>query len=73
MKLAWTVLLTVLPQTADACAVCFGKSDNLGLIKGITWGIVVLLSFTFSAITGIYLFVRRIENERAASERRLAA
>jgi uncharacterized ion transporter superfamily protein YfcC len=73
MKYAWTVLFAVLPQTAHACAVCFGKSDNLGLIQGITWGIVVLLAFTFSSITGIYLFVRRIENERAASERRMAA
>ncbi len=73
MKRAWALLLCAWPQAASACAVCFGKSDNIGLIKGITWGIVVLLAFTFSAITGIYLFVRRIENGRAASERRLAA
>ena len=67
MKLA-TLLLLTLPRTAGACAVCFGKSDQVGLIAGITWGIVVLLALTFSAVAGIFAVARRIERNRAAAE-----
>jgi hypothetical protein len=68
MSLAWVLLNS--SRAAQACAVCFGKSDNAGLIKGITLGIFVLLAFTFSMMGGIFMAVRRIEQDRAAAEAR---
>lgn len=49
-----------------ACAVCFGKSDQPGLIQGLTWGLILLLAFTFLAVSGIALVALRIEKHRPA-------
>ena len=68
MKHVMLLALMAWPRTAQACAVCFGKSDQIVLINGIVWGIVVLLSFTFVALAGIFAAARRIERNRAAAE-----
>jgi len=70
MSLVAALLSCAAVRDAAACAVCFGKSDNLGLVKGITIGIFALMGLTFAAMTGIFLTVRRIERGRAASEAR---
>jgi hypothetical protein len=68
MSLAFSLLASGALRTASACAVCFGKTDQVGLITGISIGIFVLIGLTFGAMTGIFLAVRRIEQGRAASE-----
>jgi hypothetical protein len=60
-------LLLAGARDAAACAVCFGKSDQVGLITGITIGIFTLMGLTFAMIGGIFMAVRRIERERAAA------
>ena len=61
-------LLLLLPSPLHACAVCFGQSDNAGLLSGLSWGLFVLLGSTFFLIGGIALAVLRIEKNRAARE-----
>jgi hypothetical protein len=39
-------LFLALATRASACAVCFGKNDNPGLVLGIAWGIVILIGGT---------------------------
>ncbi|MBI3551026.1 MAG: hypothetical protein HY077_00790 [Elusimicrobia bacterium] len=68
MNLVLSLLASVWCDPAQACAVCFGKTDQVGLIWGITLGIFALLTFTFSALTGIFLLGRRIERARSAVE-----
>lgn len=44
------------PITLSACPVCFGKTDNVNLVKAFTWGVALMLGFTF-LILGILSFV----------------
>ncbi|MBI4063593.1 MAG: hypothetical protein HY401_04755 [Elusimicrobia bacterium] len=56
----------LLPTTPlHACAVCFGKSDNANLAKAFSYGIFVLLGFTFLILTAFGLTVYNIEKRRA--------
>lgn len=68
MKPAAALLL--LPSPLKACAVCFGQTDNAGLVSGLTWGIVVLLGATFLLIGWLVAAVWRIEKDREAREAR---
>ena len=52
-----------------ACAVCFGGTDNAGLASGLTWGLFVLLAFTFAILGALGLTVYRIERQRARAEK----
>ncbi len=63
-------LSALLASRAAACAVCFsGAAAGLeGLFSGITWGIVILLTATFSSFGGLALMVMRIERARAESD-----
>ena len=45
------VFLAAVPSAVSACAVCFGGSDS-NLVKGFTWGIVVLLVLPFVLTAG---------------------
>ena len=58
------ILLAFLPETVQACAVCFGKTDNQGLVQGLTWGIAILIGATFFILTGIVRMVLKIEKQR---------
>ncbi|MEW6306379.1 MAG: hypothetical protein AB1705_23180 [Verrucomicrobiota bacterium] len=59
----WT--LATLPGTAEACSVCYGKSDS-AMAQGLNWGIFVLLGVVSTVLAGIasfFVFLAR----RAAS------
>ncbi|MBI4060008.1 MAG: hypothetical protein HY403_01115 [Elusimicrobia bacterium] len=66
MKAALPAALpALLPGSAAACAVCFGKAPgNQGLLDGIWWGIILLLSVTLSMVGGIAWLLYRVEKDR---------
>lgn len=53
--LALFAVLLCRPETAHACAVCFGKSDS-ALAKGMNMGIFTLLGFIISVLAAISCF-----------------
>jgi hypothetical protein len=53
--LALLALLACRPETAQACAVCFGRSDS-NLAKGMNMGIFTLLFFIVSVLAGLSCF-----------------
>lgn len=60
-----SAILLGLPGALQACAVCFGKTDNLNLGKAFNWGILILLAFTFSILAVLILTMYKIEKRRA--------
>jgi len=69
LKLA--AALPLLPGCAAACAVCFGKAPgNSGLLDGIWWGIVLLLTVTMGMVSGIAWLLYKVEKSRLAAEAR---
>jgi hypothetical protein len=48
-------LIALRPETARACAVCFGKSDSR-LAQGMNMGIFTLLFFIISVLAGLSCF-----------------
>lgn len=64
-------LLPLLPGSAAACAVCFGNAPgNKGLLDGIWWGIILLLSVTMSMVGGIGWLLYKVEKDRLSQEGR---
>ena len=59
------VLWCFAPQSAFACATCFGRSDD-GLAKGMNMGILVLLGFILSVLCGIAGFIVYLARRGAA-------
>lgn len=58
-------VIALLPGSAAACAVCFGKADgSQGLFDGIWWGIVLLLMTTMCMVTGIGWLLWKVEKSR---------
>jgi hypothetical protein len=51
-------LLTVVPSAVSACAVCFGGAES-NLVKGFTWGILILLILPFALTAGFITMVVR--------------
>jgi hypothetical protein len=70
--LSLAALLPLLPGSAAACAVCFGGATgaNKGLLDGIWWGIILLLSVTMSMVGGIGWLLYKVEMNRIAEEAR---
>lgn len=61
--------LILLPGSAAACAVCFGSAPGAkGLLDGIWWGIIILLSVTMSMMAGIGWLLYKVEKDRPADE-----
>ena len=54
MALAWLAVLTQ-PQTALACATCYGVSDS-DLARGMNWGILSLLFVVLVVLSGVGSF-----------------
>lgn len=66
---ALAALAPLLPGSAAACAVCFGSAPGAkGLLDGIWWGIVILLSVTMSMVGGIGWLLYKVEKDRASGE-----
>jgi hypothetical protein len=65
-------VLSAVPGAAAACAVCFGKAGpgTQGLLDGIWWGIILLLSATMSMVGGIGWLLYKVEKSRLAEEAR---
>ncbi|MBI3289052.1 MAG: hypothetical protein HYZ74_06005 [Elusimicrobia bacterium] len=62
-------LPALLPGSAAACAVCFGRAPGAqGLFDGIWWGIILLLSATMGALGGIAWLLCKVEKSRRAAE-----
>lgn len=66
--------LVLLPASAEACAVCFGRTDS-PLGKGLHWGVFALLVVVFLTLAAfgafaVYLARRSamVEAERQAEE-----
>ncbi len=66
---ALAALLALSPRSAAACAVCFGGASG-GLVDGIWWGIVLLLTVTMSMVGGIAWLLYKVEKSRLAQEAR---
>lgn len=67
--LAAALSLLALPGSAAACAVCFGAAPGAkGLLDGIWWGIIILLSVTMSMAGGIGWLLYKVEKSREAHE-----
>lgn len=61
--------VALLPGSAAACAVCFGKAPGAqGLFDGIWWGIVLLLTTTMCMVGGIGWLLWKVEKSRPAEE-----
>lgn len=68
MNPALSLLLTVAPGSAAACAVCFGGSGAKGLMDGISWGIIILLTATMTMVGGIGYLLYKVEKNRPAED-----
>ena len=60
--------LLALAGPARACAVCFGRGDNAGLISGLTWGIVILVGATFLSLGGLVAAVVQMEKRKLQAD-----
>lgn len=74
LPLAGAVLMFLGTPAAQACAVCFGRTDS-PLGKGLHWGVLALLVFIFAMLAAFGAFavylVRRaasVEAERSTEE-----
>ena len=52
------LFLSVLPSVASACAVCFGGGSS-NLVRGFTWGVVLLLALPFVLMTALVTAIAR--------------
>lgn len=49
---------------SEACAVCFGATGNEHIGRAFTWGIAIMLGFTFVILGGFALAIYNIEKRR---------
>lgn len=70
-RLALAGLAWLAPSAARACATCFGRDAEAGLLAGLNWGIAILAGSTFLLVGGIVYGAWRIERRREELERRL--
>lgn len=69
MRSLGLAFIPLLPGSAAACAVCFGKvSGQQGLFDGIWWGIVLLLTVTMSMVSGIGYLLWKVEKSRPVED-----
>jgi hypothetical protein len=66
LTLAWLAFLVV-PQSAQACATCYGASDS-DLARGMNWGILSLLLVVLMVLGGIGSFFVYVARRTAALE-----
>lgn len=55
-------------SAATACAVCYGANDYSGLKDGLSWGLLILLTATFSIVITLGWAVVRMERRKAAAD-----
>jgi hypothetical protein len=67
-KLLFAVVAALLaqPDSARACAACYGQSDS-PLASGVTWGILSLLAVVMSVVGSIVTFFVYINRKSAAA------
>jgi len=59
------VAVSLLPQAASACSVCFGKSDS-DLARGFNWGVLSLLFVVFCVLGAFSVFFIFLAKRSAA-------
>ncbi|MCC7374965.1 MAG: hypothetical protein IT581_09930 [Verrucomicrobiales bacterium] len=72
LSLLLAVALVNLPTGAQACAVCFGKTDS-PLGKGLHWGVFALLMFVFVMLAAFGAFAVYLARRSMAVEAEEAA
>ena len=55
------------PSFAQACTVCFGGADG-NLIKGFTWGVLLLGSLPFLLMAGLFTLIVRSAKKKNIHE-----
>jgi hypothetical protein len=60
--------LLLAPSKLFACAVCFGKNDNPGLVAGLTWGIAILVGATFLSVAWLAAAIIEAEKKKEAAD-----
>ncbi len=63
-----TAVLLLAPRAAEACAVCFGKTDS-PLGKGLHWGVFALLACIFAMLAAFGVFAVYLVRRGATMER----
>ena len=53
LPLLWAIF--ILPNSASACAVCFGAPDSQ-IAKGVSWSVIALLGIVMIVLTGVTAF-----------------
>lgn len=66
------LMVCLLPSAAEACAVCFGKTDS-PLGKGLHWGVFALLAFIFAMLAAFGTFAVYLARRGAAMHREQSA
>lgn len=61
LALSWAA-----PPPLKACAVCFGQTDNPDIGRAYSWGLLLMMAFTFALLATIVLAVCRLEAARKA-------
>ena len=52
--LLWAIFF-ILPNSASACAVCFGAPDS-PIAKAVSWSVIALLGIVLIVLTGVMAF-----------------
>lgn len=58
------------PELLHACSACFGLDGDADLVRAYTWGLVILISFTFLILAGLTYAMWRLEREKALRDDR---
>lgn len=53
LPLLWAIF--ILPNSASACAVCFGAPDS-PIAKAVSWSVIALLGIVMIVLTGVATF-----------------
>ena len=61
-----SLILAAFPNSAHACAACYGQSDS-PLASGVTWGILTLLAFVVAVLGSIVTFFIYINKKSATA------
>ncbi len=65
-RVTWVLPAVFVPSSLFACAVCFGQSDSGDLGRAYSFGVLILMGFTFLILGALVLTVYRIEARRGA-------
>ena len=59
--LAVALLSVIVPSLAHSCAVCFGGQADPNVVKAYSWGLFMLMGFTFAVLGAFGYAVWKLE------------